>query len=338
MNKFVFSFGLVAAFAAYTFSGALAADLTAARTLTGHTDYVESVAFSPDGKKVLSGSWDHTARLWDVQTGKLQRIHKFNDWVNWVALSPNGKNILIGSTSTRLWDARTGAPGRAIKNIGQGAPFAFSPDGKTFAFHAGAGEIRLLDAQTDKTKRALKSPDKKEEIMSIAFSPNGKLVASGNAKLTYKRMFDPVGMVEGGTVEMWNARTGKLLRTLKGHTSYVQSVAFAPDGKTLASGSSDGTVKLWNVSSGSLVRTLKGDGPLDGVFSVAFSPDGKILASGGSVLRLWNAATGKRMATLIGHSSNVQSVAFSPDGKMLVSGSWDNTIKLWNIPTTPAKQ
>ena len=337
MNKHIVSLGLIVAVSAFISADRLAADETAARTLKGHNAYVWSVAFSPDGKKVLSGSWDNTAKLWDVQTGKLQRKHTFSSFVNWVTFSPNGKSYLTMSSSVELWDARTGGLLREIKNADTGVPPMFSPQGEILAIGIGEGKIHLLNTKTDKAKLTLKSPDKQERIMSIAFSPDGKLVATGTAKLTYKKMFDPKGMAETGTVKLWNARTGKLLRTLKGHKSYVQSVDFAHDGKILASGSSDGTVKLWNANSGSLIRTLKSNLPLDGVFSVAFSPDDKILASGGASLRLWNPATGKLTNTLTGHSSNVHSVAFSPNGKLLASGSWDGTVKLWNISTSPTK-
>ena len=151
------------------------------------------------------------------------------------------------------------------------------------------------------------------KTISVAFSPDGKTLAGG-----------------GGTIKLWNTSSGKLLRTLKGHSSWVLSVAFSPDGKTLASGSHDNTIKLWNTRSGKLLRTLNGHS--DVVMSVAFSPDGKTLASGShdNTIKLWNTRSGKLLRTLNGHSDRVWSVAFSPAGKALASGSEDNTVKLWN--------
>ena len=119
------------------------------------------------------------------------------------------------------------------------------------------------------------------------------------------------------------------LRTLTGHGSYVRSVAFSPDGKTLASGSDDKTIKLWRVRDGRLMKTLTGHGSL--VLSVAFSPDGKTLVSGSDDIKLWRVSDGKLMKTLTGHVDWVSSVAFSPDGKTLASGSDDKTIKLWRV-------
>ncbi|NCT45919.1 MAG: WD40 repeat domain-containing protein, partial [Microcystis aeruginosa G11-09] len=120
---------------------------------------------------------------------------------------------------------------------------------------------------------------------------------------------------------------------LEGHYSYVYSVNFSPDGKTLVSGSWDNTIKLWDVETGQEIRTLKGHD--NSVYSVNFSPDGKTLVSGSAdnTIKLWNVETGQEIRTLKGHDSSVRSVNFSPDGKTLVSGSGDKTIKLWNVET-----
>jgi WD40 repeat protein len=126
-----------------------------------------------------------------------------------------------------------------------------------------------------------------------------------------------------------SAQEPKLRDTLKGHTNHVWSVAFSPDGKTLASGSGDAKIKLWNMASGKNTATL--NTYTDYLHSVAFSPDGKTLASGSAdQVKLWSVASGKNTATL-GHRDGVISVAFSPDGKTLASGSLDKTIKLWDV-------
>jgi serine/threonine protein kinase len=121
------------------------------------------------------------------------------------------------------------------------------------------------------------------------------------------------------------------VRTLKGHTDWVNSVSFSPDGSLLASGSLDKTIKLWRVADGSLVRTLTGH--TDAVTSVSFSPDGSLLASGSldKTIKLWRVADGLEVRTLTGHTDAVTSVSFSPDGRLLASGSWDKTIKLWRV-------
>ena len=130
-----------------------------------------------------------------------------------------------------------------------------------------------------------------------------------------------------------NAAIGGKIHTLQGHSDPIRSVAFSPDGKILASGSTDTTIKCWDVTTGRQIRTLQGHSNF--VVSVAFSPDGKILASGSydKTIKLWNVSTGREIYTLQGHSSWVYPIAFSTDGKILVSGSHDKTIKLWDIGT-----
>jgi WD40 repeat protein/transcriptional regulator with XRE-family HTH domain len=152
-------------------------------------------------------------------------------------------------------------------------------------------------------------------VLSVACSPNGKLLAAGTAR---------------GEIHVWHIPDGTLLLTLRGHAIWVRSVAFSPDGQLLASGSEDRTVRLWDVSSGQLLRTLVGH--THWVKSVAFSPDGQLLASGGDhTIRLWEVSSGQSLKVLTGHTDPVSSVVFSPDGRALASGSEDQTVRLWDV-------
>jgi WD40 repeat protein/transcriptional regulator with XRE-family HTH domain len=197
-------------------------------------------------------------------------------------------------------------------------------------------------------------------VFSVAFSPNGKVLAAGTAEgqvrlwwvangqplLTceghlgagWSVVFSPDGRLlasgsTGGTMCLWDAHTGQSLKTLVGHTSAVWSVAFSPDGHILASGSNDETVRLWDVHTGQSLKTLSGH--TRQVRSVAFSPDGRLLASGSfdGTVRLWEVSTGQSLKTLAGHTDPVRSVAFSPDGRFLASGSNDYTVRLWDAHT-----
>ena len=158
-------------------------------------------------------------------------------------------------------------------------------------------------------------------ILSVAFSPNGQLLATGDAK---------------GEVRLWQVTDSEQLFTCKGHGGWVKSVAFSPDGRTLASGSDDRTIKLWDTSTGQCRQTLQGHG--NRLRSVSFSPDGQTLASGSDdkTLRLWDASTGQALKTLAEYNRSLLSVAFSPDGQILASGSSDKTLRLWNVNTGEA--
>jgi len=192
-------------------------------------------------------------------------------------------------------------------------------------------------------------------VSSVAFSPDGRTLASGSYKtiklwdVQSQRQiatltghsnsvssvaFSPDGrtLASGSnkTIKLWDVQSQREIATLTEHSSYVDSVAFSPDGWTLASGM-DNRIKLWDVQSQRLIATLTGH--LDYVYSVAFSPDGRTLASGSyKTIKLWDVQSQREIATLTGHSNSVNSVAFSPDGQTLASGSRDNTIKLWRAP------
>ena len=289
--------------------------------LSGHGDEVRSVAFSPDGNTLASGSYDNTIRLWNSSTGApLNTLTGHTRWVHSVAFSPDGNTLASGSwdNTIRLWNANTGEHLKTLTGDARIYSVTFSPDGKMLASVRRA-TIRLWNANTGEHLKTLIGHT--GSVNSVAFSPDGKTLASGS---------------HDKTIKLWDTHTGELLHTLKGHYNWVNSVAFSPDGHTLASGGQDAlgnTLRLWDANTGELLHTLKGH--RGGVRSVAFSPDGQTLASASDdkTIRLWNPNIGELLNALTGHSDQVNSVAFSPDGQTLASGSSDSTIRLWNPNT-----
>ncbi|MDZ8026876.1 MAG: AAA-like domain-containing protein [Nostoc sp. DedQUE11] len=286
--------------------------------LEGHSDWVNSIVFSPNGKTLASASRDNTIKLWNLDTGKeITTLKGHSQEVNSVVFSPDGKTLASASADNtiKLWNLDTGKEITTLRGHSQEVnSVVFSPDGKTLASASRDNTIKLWNFDKSKEITTLKGHSK--GVKSVVFSPDGKTLASASVDKTIK---------------LWNFDKRKEITTLKGHSESVFSVVFSPDGKTLASASVDKTIKLWNFDKRKEITTLKGHS--ESVFSVVFSPDGKTLASASydNTIKLWNLETGKEITTLKGHSNWVNSVIFSPDGKTLASASGDNTIKLWNL-------
>jgi WD40 repeat protein len=249
-------------------------------TMKGHTKAVSSLAFSRDGSRIVTGSVDDTAKVWDARSGAeaLTLVGHAGDVFS-AAFSPDGSCIVTGGfdQTAKVWDAGTGRLIRILEGHKSGvSSVTFSPDGQRLASASNNGIVKVWDARTGQMIRTL--PGHTFWANSVAFSPNGHHLASGAGEIN-----------KLGEMKLWDARTGQETLTFKGHTDVVTSVAFSTDGQRLASASWDGTVKLWDVVTGQETLTLKGHSgfPVD----VAFSRDGQRLASAGAdeTVKVWDA-------------------------------------------------
>ena len=222
------------------------------------------------------------------------------------ALKPGDKVVLLifrMSPTLLTLSGTIGQPGKTVAG-------ADSPGSVTVAQSAGAGSATTIFAPTGT-----------HEILAVALSPDGALIVSGGSAKD--------------SLKLWDAATGKEIRTFTGRIDAVHAAAFSPDGRYVLAGGASHTMELWDTATGKEIRAFTGPTADDLILGVAFSPDGRLALSGGSdnTLRLWDIATGRQLRAFPGHSGWVSSIAFSPDGKLALSGSWDGSLRLWDIAT-----
>ncbi len=289
-------------------------------TLTGHRNAVTAVAFSPDGKNLVSGSQDQTIEIWWRNTGKRwYTLTGHTNWVTTIAFSPNGEMLASGSRdqTVEIWDMTKGKRWFTLMGHSNGVEnVAFSPVGDILASASRDQTIKLWDLA--KAKQRLTLSGHSDRVYTVAFDPKGQWLVSGS---------------RDKTIRFWDIQTGKELGRLSGHTDWVREIAVSPEGDILASASRDGMIKLWQLQDSQWVlkRTLRAD-EVD-IFTIAFSPDSQILVSGNQKgqVDIWQVETGRLLETIAAHSQDILSIAFSRDGQQLLTGSYDRTVKLWEV-------
>jgi WD40 repeat protein len=297
------------------------------RELSGHSGWIESVSWSPDGKLLASGSADGAVRIWNLDGGRTQEIAKEIGTVGAVAWSPDVRNLAIGSygpvDTLRFWNIGTQTISLTVTPRGRLgiASLSWSPDGRVLAL--GGDDLILVEPTTGEV---LTVPLRYGAANSARWSPDGNAIAYGSS--LEKAVGKPY------VVTIWDPSKGDgsdddhNVVTMQGHSSFVNSVAWSPDGSRIVSGSYDETVRIWDVANAHEVATLTGH--TQSVESVDWSPDGKVVASGGydKKVLLWDVTTGDVIATL-NHPSYVRSVVWSPDGAVLATACDDGKIRLW---------
>jgi WD40 repeat protein len=282
--------------------------------LTGHHPLaVSSVSVSPDGKRLLTSSWDRTLRLWDAVTGKQLRVFEGHTlWINAAALSPDGKYALSGSAdrTVRLWDATTGKQVHQMTgHTGIVYSVAFGPEGKAIS-GAGDGTMRLWDLRTGKCASVFRAHT--HHIDKVAYSHQARIAATD----CWPR-----------PIRLWDLETGKEVASR--FSTGLHLLCFSGDGKQLLASDHWKRLCILDVGTGKILKSIN-----VGALYGAFSPNGKRIIAGdyAGTVRLWDAATGKKLRQYDLHKGEVGSAAFFPDGKGIAISSKDGTASIWRLP------
>lgn len=293
----------------------------------GFSEWVLSVALSPDGKTVAVGAYEEI-QLIDVATRKqTKKIRMRNGYVRSLAFSPNGKQLAAGGYQiTILWDPATGKRIRKLEDhFGYVTALVYSKDGKRLISSSEDQTVRITNPETGKEILVMK--DFEYPVHGVALSPDEKLLATASGDKDF--------VIKHGHVKLWNAATGELVAKLEDHERAASGVAFSADGKLLVSTSDDEKANVYDVEKQKPLGFYKGH---ERPTNCALWAVPNIVVSGGggraqkkNDVKIWDRRDGMELATLSGHQGRVTSITLGADGKMLISGSYDGRIIFWDI-------
>lgn len=308
-------------------------------TYSGQSNYISSLAWSPDGKRIASASGDHTVQIWNASNASHVLTYREDRLdISAVAWSPNGELIVSGDINgaIQVWNATSGQIVSTYQKHSSAIySLAWSPDNQDIASASGDGTLQVWQASSGSllfevknavTARGITFP---QAWNAVAWSHNGRYLAAGT----------------DGNAQVFDTRTGQLYSDAYGyHGDTVHAIAWSPDDQFIATAQAGGAVQVWNVASKKNVFSYNNSS--DDIDAVAWSPDGKRIASGGydALVQVWGALTGQHAYIYRGHAdiypghfvSNaaVYAIAWSPDSQRIASGGNDNTIQVWSAPTT----
>jgi WD40 repeat protein len=286
---------------------------------------VHRARYSPDGRRIVTASEDHTARVWDAETGRLliELKGQHQQAVHSASYSSDGRRIVTASEdhTAQVWDADTGRSLTTLKGHTERVFSAnYSPDGRRIITASWDHTARIWDANTGILLKELKGHT--QPIISANYSPDGHRVVTAS--------WDH-------TARVWDAETGHLFAELKGPTPFraVLYASYSPDGRRIVTASEDHTARVWDADTGRWLMDLKGH--TERVISASYSPDGRciVTSSGDHTARIWDANTGRLLSSLLGHTERVFSASYSPDGRRIVTTSGDHTARIWSADIEP---
>jgi len=298
------------------------------RTMKGHEGTVNTLAITPDGQKVVSGSSDLQLLVWNLASGKcIDRALAHANNVNVLTITPDGRKVISGGDDSRLriWDLSSMECQQVLEidkvhtHINYVNALAVTPDGCQVVSSSFDRKLRVWDLASGKCVKTLEAHS--SYVNALAITQDGKRMVSAESDLL-----------------LWDLNSGKLLHTFEGHTKSVQALAITPDGYRIVSGSLDKSVRVWDLTSGECLCILKGH--TESVQALAITPDGYRIVSGSldKSVRVWDLTSGVCLRTFVGHTGEVNALALTPDGCQIVSGSTCGSLQVWQLPTIYSKK